>query len=135
MPNTNDVLLIDDDRDILDTLEMYCENLGYFRNIIKAKDGSEASIKLHNQAFAVILMDVNMPRKSGVDLLKEFTKESENSIDSVIVVSGELNKRVIEEAVANGAKNFIVKPFDEDAFVQKVTSVLKKVRPDLLEEI
>ncbi|MCP4912154.1 MAG: response regulator [Oligoflexia bacterium] len=133
MPKTDDVLLIDDDRDILDTLEMYCENLGVFRNIIKAKDGSEASKKLANQTFCVILMDVNMPRKTGVDLLKEFDKTNENTLESVIIVSGELNKNVITSAIAGGAKNFLVKPFDEDQFTEKVTGVLKKVRPDLLD--
>jgi two-component system, chemotaxis family, chemotaxis protein CheY len=131
-PNSNDVIIIDDDPSVLDTLEMYCENCGFFRNVIKAKDGSEASKKMANQKFALILMDINMPKKTGVDLVKEFDKEAGNDPDSVIVVSGELSKQVIQQVMVQGVKNFLVKPFDEDSFVSKVKSVLKRTRPDLL---
>lgn len=129
---SDDVIIIDDDRDVIDILEMYCENLGIFRNIIKARDGSEASKKLANQSFACILLDVNMPKKSGVDIVKEFDKESLNTIDSVIVVSGELNKNVIQDVVSRGVKNFLVKPFDESSFQEKVKAVVSKTKPELL---
>jgi len=66
----SDVIISDDESSVLDVLEMYCENLGCFRNIIKAKDGSEASKKLANQKFCLILLDINMPRKTGVDIIK-----------------------------------------------------------------
>ena len=132
VPRTDDVIIIDDDREVLSVLEMYCENLGVFRNIIKAKDGSEASKKLANQKFACILLDINMPKKSGVDILREFDKDQANDLSSVIIVSGELNKTVLQEAMKRGVKNFIVKPFDEDQFSSKVLSVLKATRPDLL---
>jgi response regulator of citrate/malate metabolism len=129
---SNDVIIIDDDQNVIDVLVMYCETSGYFRNIITAKDGSEASKKLANQKFAIILMDINMPKKTGVDLVKEFDPETGNDPDSVIIVSGELSKRVIQEVITRGVKNFLVKPFDEDSFNSKIKSVLKCIRPDML---
>lgn len=129
---TDDVIIIDDESGVLDVLEVYCENLGIFRNIIKARDGSEASKKLANQKFALILLDINMPRKSGVDIIKELAeKDHPNDPQSVIIVSGELNKEVLAESMKRGAKNFIVKPFDEDQFSEKVKAVLSVTRPDL----
>jgi response regulator of citrate/malate metabolism len=132
-PINDDVIIVDDDRGVIEVLELYCENLGCFRNIIKAKDGSEASKKLANQKFALILLDINMPRKSGVDIIKELEdKNHPNSLDAVIIVSGELNKTVLAEAMKRGVKNFLVKPFDEDQFNERVKGVLAKTSPGLV---
>ena len=129
----DDVIIIDDDRGVVEVLELYCENLGCFRNIIKARDGSEASKKLENQKFALILLDINMPKKSGVDIIKELAdKNHVNSLDSVVIVSGELNKTVLAESMKRGVKTFLVKPFDETQFVERVKGILAKVRPGLL---
>lgn len=132
-PVSDDVIIIDDDRGVIEVLEIYCENLGVFRNIIKARDGSEASKKLANQKFALILLDINMPKKSGVDIIKELEdKNHPNDLSSVIIVSGELNKTILAESMKRGAKNFIVKPFDEEQFRDKVKAVLSKTRPNLV---
>lgn len=132
-PLSDDVIIIDDDRGVIEVLELYCENIGVFRNIIKAKDGGEASKKLANQKFAIILLDINMPRKSGVDIIKELAdKDHPNNLENVIIVSGELNKDVLAAAMGKGVKNFLVKPFDEAQFIERVAGVLKKVRPNLL---
>ncbi len=133
VPLNDDVIIIDDDRGVVEVLELYCENLGCFRNIIKARDGSEASKKLENQKFALILLDINMPKKSGVDIIKELAdKNHVNSLDSVVIVSGELNKTVLAESMKRGVKTFLVKPFDETQFVERVKGILAKVRPGLL---
>lgn len=133
VPLTDDVLIVDDDRGVVEVIELYCENLGCFRNIIKARDGSEASKKLANQKFAIILLDINMPKKSGVDIIKELDdKNHPNSLESVVIVSGELNKTVLAESMKRGVKTFLVKPFDETQFIERVKGVLAKVRPGLL---
>lgn len=133
VPLTDDVLIVDDDRGVIEVIELYCENLGCFRNIIKARDGSEASKKLANQKFALILLDINMPKKSGVDIIKELDdKNHPNSLESVVIVSGELNKTVLAESMKRGVKTFLVKPFDETQFIERVKGVLAKVRPGLL---
>ncbi|PIP95654.1 MAG: hypothetical protein COW00_00760 [Bdellovibrio sp. CG12_big_fil_rev_8_21_14_0_65_39_13] len=131
-PLVDDAIIVDDDKEVIEVLKMYCENLGCFRYIITAKDGIEASMKLSNQKFALILLDINMPKKTGVDILKELDKNSNNSVDSIVIVSGELNKNVISTAMSKGVKNYLVKPFDEDAFQTKIRQVLAKVRPGLL---
>lgn len=131
-PLVDDAIIVDDDREVIEVLKMYCENLGCFRYIITAKDGIEASMKLSNQKFALILLDINMPKKTGVDILKELDKNSNNSVDSIVIVSGELNKSVISTAMSKGVKNYLVKPFDEEAFQLKIRQVLAKVRPGLL---
>ncbi len=131
----NDVIIIDDDRGVIEVLELYCENLECFRYIIKASDGAEASKKLRNQKFALILLDINMPRKSGVDVINEIVdKDHPNNLESVVIVSGELNKEVLAATMKKGVKNFLVKPFDESQFKERVSAVLDKTRPGLLKK-
>ncbi len=130
---TNDVIIIDDDRGVASVLEAYLEGMGVFRHIVLARDGVEASKKLLNQRFACILLDINMPKKSGVDLIREFEQKRNNSVDSVIVVSGGIERSMMNEMLKRGVRHFLVKPFEEDAFVREVKEVLAKVRPDLLD--
>lgn len=132
MAQTEDCIIIDDEKSVIDVLKLYCENLGCFRNIITARDGAEASKKLANQKFALILLDVNMPRKSGLDIIKEIAGDGVNSMNSVVIVTGELDKTVLATSMKGGVKHFLVKPFDEDQFVTKTEQVLNSVAPGLL---
>ncbi len=130
---SNDVIIVDDESSVIDLLEMYCEEMGCFRNIIKARDGSEASKKLSNQKFCLILLDINMPRKSGVDLIKEIAgKDHPNDPQAVVIVSGELSKEVLAESMKRGTKHFLVKPFTQEQFEEKARAILKVTAPHLL---
>lgn len=119
-----DVLIADDDKEIGDVIKQYCENLGCFRHIIFANDGAIASNKLRNQKFALILVDLKMPKKSGLDLLREFDDNSLNKKSCVMIVSGTLDKTMLEKSVALGIKHFLPKPFDEAIFQEKVLKLL-----------
>jgi response regulator of citrate/malate metabolism len=119
-PLVGDVLIVDDDPSICEILKVYCENLGCFRNILLANDGSIAANKLRNQKFALILVDLKMPKKSGLDLVRELDDKTINHRSNIIIISGNLDKTVFEKAVALGVKYFIPKPFDEATFQEKV---------------
>ena len=119
-----DVLICDDDAGICEILKEYCSNLGCFKNIVIANDGIMATQKLRNQKFALILLDVNMPKKSGYDLIGEFTSNSLNHKDNILIVSGALEKDIIAKIIQSGVKNFLVKPFDEAGFQEKVLKIL-----------
>lgn len=119
-----DVLICDDDKNICEILKTYCENMGCFKNIVFAHDGITATQKLRNQKFQLICLDINMPKKSGYDLLGDINAGNVNSADSVLVISGVLEKELIAKIIGNGVKNFMVKPFDEKGFQEKVLRVL-----------
>ena len=124
-----DVLIIDDDKAICEILKEYCINMGCFKNIVLAHDGLMATQKLRNQRFSLILLDLTMPKKSGADLLTEFGGESLNQKESVLIVSGSLEKDVIAKVLALGVKTFLVKPFDENTFQERVLKILSTPIP------
>lgn len=128
MKEPKDVLIIDDDEGVVDVLEMYCEDLEVFRHIVTASDGQQASSKLNNQKFHLILMDVNMPKKTGVELIEDFSRFKLNSLSSVVIISGEIDRKLVENTVRFGVKNFLVKPFDEKGFKEKIAPVLKAIK-------
>lgn len=121
-----DALIVDDDPDICEIIKEHLIEMGGFKNIVIANDGMMATLKLRNQKFDVILLDVNMPKKSGLDMLSEFQDARLNQKESVLVVSGTLDKGVITHMLQSGIKNFLVKPFDEATFKDKVQKILDR---------
>lgn len=119
-----DILICDDDKNICEILKVYCESMGCFKNIVFAHDGIIATQKLANQKFAVICLDISMPKKTGYDLIGDISSGLTNSIDSVLIVSGTLEKDLIARIINRGIKNFMVKPFDEKQFQEKVLKIL-----------
>lgn len=123
------VIIIDDDDLVCETLTMFCEELALFRSIVVAKDGSIATQKLNMQKFDLILLDINMPKKSGIQLIKEFDGRHLNVIESVMIISGELGKEELTSAVSHGCKHFLVKPFDFDTFKARAEKLLSAPKP------
>lgn len=119
-----DVLICDDDKDICEILKVYCENMGCFKNIVMAHDGITATQKLRNQKFALVCLDISMPKKSGFELIGDVEVGGLNTKDSILIASGTLEKDLIAKIIANGVKNFMVKPFDEKQFQEKVLKIL-----------
>lgn len=125
-----DVLIVDDDKNICEILKKYCHNMGCFKNIVLANDGMMAAQKLRNQKFSLILLDMNMPKKSGLDILAEFDKEAINQKESILIVSGSLEKDLIAKIMGQGVKTFLVKPFDEPMFQDRVLKILSMQSPN-----
>lgn len=121
-----DVLIIDDDADICEIFKTYCEETKMFNKVVVANDGSMATFKLQNQKFGVIILDMNMPKKSGIDvLIREFAaKNQKNTKDCVLVISGNLDPDIVAKLIHNGVKNFLVKPVDEAIFKEKIIKMI-----------
>lgn len=119
-----DVLICDDDKNICEIIKIYCENMGCFKTIVFAHDGITATQKLRNQKFALVCLDISMPKKTGYDLIGDVEATNINSKENILVVSGTLEKDLIAKIIQSGVKNFMVKPFDEQSFQEKVLKIL-----------
>jgi response regulator of citrate/malate metabolism len=115
-----DVLIVDDDEDICEILSDYVKSIGAFRNIVVALDGSHAIDKLRNQVFSLILLDLNLPKKNGLEVLNYIKGEKIHNLDSVIMISGEFDEKMIKKAVEAGGRCFLAKPFSQDLVVDKI---------------
>ena len=106
------ILIIDDEKDIRDSISGILNDEGY--NSVTAKNSQEALIKINDNTFDIIILDVwlNDSELDGIQLLKEIKK-----IDAeipVLIISGHGNIEIAVDAIKNGAYEFIEKPFSSE---------------------
>ena len=115
------ILVCDDDREIVEAIEIYLTKEGY--DVIKAYDGMEAIEILENQEIHLLLMDIMMPRLDG---LRATLKIREYSSIPIIILSAksEDNDKIIGLDV--GADDYITKPFNPLELTARVKSQLRR---------
>ena len=96
-----------------------------FNNIIEAKDGENALKILKLNKIDLILCDWNMPKMSGLELLKFVRNDEKLKNIPFIMVTAEGKKENVIDAVKAGVNNYIVKPFNTESLKGKIASVLK----------
>ena len=67
------ILVVDDDKEIVGAIEIYLKKEGY--NIIKAYNGQKALEVINSQEIHLVILDIMMPKKDGLETLKEIRKE------------------------------------------------------------
>lgn len=121
-----DVLLVDDDIDMCELIQEYLEKTNLIKSLVIAHDGISAITRLRNQKFDLILLDMKMPKLTGYDLLGEFEQDKANlnSVSKILAMSGTMDKDIFTIATHHGVRNFLIKPFDQTLFMQKVSNIL-----------
>jgi two-component system, LuxR family, response regulator FixJ len=115
--STSDLFIVDDDATVRDALSVVFTLAGY-RVAVFADGGSFVSAARDNPPAAVLL-DLHMPEKSGLAVLKEINAQRYPA--PIFMVSGDGDIALAVESVKNGAFDYIVKPFDARAIVARVS--------------
>ena len=102
------LLIVDDDPLLCETLEKLISTWGMETEFVAS--ASEALDRLKHTFFNIILLDVVMPEKSGIDLIPEIAELCHDS--KIIIISGYADKEMAIEALRHGAFDFLEKPFD-----------------------
>lgn len=89
----------------------------------EAENGQEAIRLFKETKPDLVTMDITMPLMNGIDALKEIMKLDPKA--KVIVCSAMGQQKVVVEAIEIGAKDFIVKPFDENRVRETINHVLQ----------
>ncbi len=118
------ILVIDDDEDFRMLAKAYlCTNE---HEVILARDAFEAQDLLDIARFDLVLCDVNMPRKSGFNLVTELRRGLRNKFLTIAFLTGRTDKRDIQRAIDIGADGYIVKPIEKESFLEQVEKLLLK---------
>lgn len=88
----------------------------------EAADGNEALQKYHELKPDLVTMDIVMPLRSGIEALQDIIAADPEAV--VIMCSALGQESMVMEAVQNGARDFIVKPFQQDQVLEVVQRVL-----------
>lgn len=116
------VLVVDDFTTMRRILKNILKQLG-FTNVVEADDGSTALEVLRSDEIDLIISDWNMPKVSGLDLLKQVRADSNLKNIPFLMVTAEAQKQNIIEAVKSGVSNYIVKPFTADTISEKLKKI------------
>lgn len=112
-------MLVDDSNAMRRIQKNVLEKLG-IADIVEACDGKDAFEKVIDNPPDVMLLDVNMPRMDGFELLKNLRGMDKFSSIKIIMCTSESEKSKIMEAIKLGANNYVVKPFTPDVLKEKL---------------
>jgi DNA-binding NtrC family response regulator len=113
------VLLVDDEIDIIEVIQDRLEAYGF--TVVTAGSGLEALKKLSVEKFDGVFLDVKMPEMGGIEALEEIRKK-DKKIPVIIITSSSTQEAAID-AIAKGASEYILKPFEWQELKVKVERV------------
>ncbi len=115
------ILVVDDDKEIVGAIEIYLKKEGY--NILKAYNGNEALEKVKENEIHLIILDIMMPEKDGIETLEEIRK---NKSIPVILLSAKSEDYDKIGGLNSGADDYITKPFNPLELIARVNSNLRR---------
>jgi DNA-binding NtrC family response regulator len=117
------VLVVDDERPILDMLDLSLSSEGY--EVVTAESGEKALEIFEKQRPKLVLTDIKMPGIDGIEVLKRIKK-----IDSqveVIVITGHGDMNTAVGALKHGASDFVTKPLRDEVLMVSIERAWKKI--------
>ena len=119
------ILVVDDFSTMRRIIKNILRQLG-FNNILEADDGSTAWETLNKDKIDFIISDWNMPKMTGIDLLRKVRASEEFADVPFLMVTAEAQQENIIEAVQAKVSNYIVKPFTAETLGQKIDKIFDK---------
>ncbi|MFY9464385.1 MAG: response regulator transcription factor [Sediminibacterium sp.] len=119
------ILLVEDEVKLAQIIKDELSRAGYRIDIVS--DGNEASRLFGQQEYALVILDINIPGKSGLVLCREFREMNQKVAIIMLTAVGEIQDKI--EAFDIGADDYLVKPFHFDELFARVKALLKRSEP------
>jgi two-component system phosphate regulon response regulator OmpR len=123
------VLLVDDDEKLRDLLKEYLEGYGY--KVLTLVDGSAVPETITRESPDIVILDIMMPVKDGLDVLKEIRMTFAIPV-IMLTAKGEATDRIV--GLELGADDYLPKPFDPRELLARIKAVLRRGLPTENEE-
>ena len=127
MPETDSILVVEDEAGTRATLSAILEDAGY--EVTGLEKGTEAQEMIRSHSFNVIITDIRLPDVGGLEIL-ELAKEINPDV-AVIMMTGYASIETAVNAVNEGAYAYFVKPINPDEIKTTITNALKQQRLSL----
>ena len=115
------VLIVDDSETVRTQVGRALMDAGF--EVVGAGDGMEGLQQAQKSKFSLVLLDINMPRMGGLELLDRLKAEEQTKHVPVLVLTTEVQESMIDRAKKAGAAGWIVKPVKMALLVAAVTKV------------
>ena len=115
------ILVVDDDKEIVKAIEIYLGKENY--KIIKAYDGEQALEKIKENEIQLVILDIMMPKKDGIETLEEIRK---NKNIPVIILSAKSEDIDKINGLNIGADDYVTKPFNPIELIARVNALIRR---------
>ncbi len=117
------ILIVEDDKELSHITELELEHEGF--SVITAFDGREGLEKIESENPDLVLLDVMLPRLSGLEILRKLRTEKNSSLPVILVTArGETIDKV--DGLNSGADDYITKPFKIEELLARMNAVLRR---------
>ncbi|MBF0537601.1 MAG: response regulator [Nitrospirae bacterium] len=117
------IMIADDSPSIRQIVKMALGEAGY--NVIEACDGADALSKIEGATIHMVLVDLNMPKVDGLDVIKGIRANPAHRFVPIVMITTESSVSKRQEGRACGATGWIIKPFKQE----QLLSIVKKLVP------
>jgi DNA-binding response OmpR family regulator len=124
------LLIVEDDRDISDGICEYFRQTGY--DVIAAYDGEEALIKAKDDSLDLVLLDVMLPKLTGLVVLHELRKDSNVPVIMLTAIGDEYTQIASFDGMAD---DYVTKPFSIILLAKRVEALLRRGKPSETHQI
>ena len=118
------ILLVEDDSMIGESIQKALEGEGFLIDWVC--NGEEADAALAVQRYDAVLLDLGLPRKNGIEVLREIRSRNDSTPVLVITARDTVQERVL--GLNDGADDYLVKPFDLDELIARLRAVVRRAR-------
>jgi two-component system chemotaxis response regulator CheY len=124
---TKKVIVVDDSSVMRQIIKNNLKQLGFEQsNVVDAEDGEQALKKITENTIDLVIADWNMPKMTGIDLLRAIRSDGALKELPFLMVTSEADKEKIMEAVQAGVNQYIVKPFNTTQLEEKIKEIFPR---------
>src|SRR5512135_1901178 len=125
VPMPEKVLVVDDEKDLVELVDYNLKKEGY--TVLTTGDGLEALKLAARESPDLVVLDIMLPGMQGLDVLKNLKKKSETSSTPVILLTAKSEELDKVLGLELGADDYVTKPFSPRELVARVKAVLRRV--------
>jgi DNA-binding response OmpR family regulator len=119
------ILVVDDEPKIREIVVAYLQNESY--DVVEAADGDEALASFGRHSIDLVILDVMLPGRDGIEVLREVRRRSDVPVIMLTARAEEMDRVV---GLSVGADDYVTKPFSAKELVARVKAVLRRARTD-----
>jgi DNA-binding response OmpR family regulator len=117
------VLIVDDQPDNIEVLARRLRSRRF--EVVSATNGMDGGRIALTEPIDIILLDVMMPRMSGLDVVREIRRAKSAAQLPIIMLTARDDKETLVEAMAGGANDYVTKPFDFEVVLARIVAQLR----------
>ena len=119
------ILIAENEVELSARLFRLVDSLPVFRSVVRAMDGTDALNKIENQDFDILILNLDLPKRSALDVLRIVKARLKDNHAKIILISEAFTKESVEQG-REYTTHFLAKPFNEESIKAKLGQLIQE---------